>query len=212
MHSIVLDGVSFHYRDAFGRRANEGIVGVNLSLEQGKVTCLLGANGSGKSTIIKLVLGFAYPTDGRIFKPRNMRFSYIGDGGRSLYSYMNLDENVRYSYALRGIALRNGHDEELERLSRLFGLIDGGMKVSAMSRGMRQKAAIICALLLPHDFLIADEPTLGLDGPSQMEFESILRCEVGLGRGVCLSTNDMPMARRISDRMMFIERGRLIER
>jgi len=212
MHYIVLDGVCFFYRDIWGRRKNEGITDVSVSLEQGMVTSLLGVNGSGKSTIIKLLLGFAYPTMGRVYRSEDMRFSYIGDGGRNLYSHMSLEENVRYSYALRGIAFRNGLKEELGRLSRLFGLIDNGMKVSAMSRGMRQKAAIICALLLPHDFLIADEPTLGLDWPSQMEFEAILRCEVGLGRGVCLSTNDLPMAQRVSDSMMFVEGGRLVKR
>jgi len=199
MSFISFDNVAFYYRDVWGKRMSDSICGVDFKLERGRVLCLLGPNGSGKSSLIKLLMGFIAPTDGTILRPEGLRMAYVGDGGRNLYPNMSLRENLQYICSLRGIRQRRGMSEELHRLGMMFNLEKTDLPVSSMSRGMRQKASIICALMLPHDYLVADEPTLGLDWHSQMQFEAMMRCEKGVGRGVCIATNDTAMAGRISD-------------
>lgn len=199
MSFISFDNVAFYYRDVWGKKTSDSICGVDFKLERGRVLCLLGPNGSGKSSLIKLLMGFISPTDGTILRPEGIRMAYVGDGGRNLYPNMSLRENLQYICSLRGIRQRRGMSEELHRLGMMFNLEKTELPVSSMSRGMRQKASIICALMLPHDYLVADEPTLGLDWHSQMQFEAMMRCEKGVGRGVCIATNDTAMAGRISD-------------
>ena len=199
MPYIHFDNVAFYYRDVWGKRSGDALCRADFRLEQGKVLCLLGPNGSGKSSIIKLLMGFIVPTGGTIIRPKGIRMAYVGDGGRNLYPNMSLRENLQYICSLRGIKQRGGMREELDRLGMMFNLEKTDAPVSSLSRGMRQKASIICALMLPHDYLVADEPTLGLDWHSQMQFESMIRCEKGIGRGVCIATNDTAMAERISD-------------
>lgn len=211
MSCIHFDKVAFFYRDVWGRKTSKGLQGIDFRVEQGKVLCLLGPNGSGKSSLVKLLMGFITPTGGRIVRPVQSRMAYIGDGGRNLYPNMSLSENLMYFYSLRGMKPRNGMTEEIGRLSMMFRLEKTDSPVSAMSRGMRQKASIICALMIPHDYLVADEPTLGLDWHSQMQFESMMRCEKGIGRGVCIATNDTAMATRISDVSVDVERIRAME-
>ena len=199
MSFIGFDNVAFYYRNVWGKKTSDSICGVDFKLERGRVLCLLGPNGSGKSSLIKLLMGFISPTAGTILRPEGIRMAYVGDGGRNLYPNMSLRENLQYICSLRGIRQRRGMSEELHRLGMMFNLEKTDIPVSSMSRGMRQKASIICALMLPHDYLVADEPTLGLDWHSQMQFEAMMRCEKGVGRGVCIATNDTAMAGRISD-------------
>ncbi len=208
MSFISLEAVSFYHRDALGRRLSQGIADIDLKVETGKVISLVGPNGSGKSTVIKLCMGFAEPTKGKVSRSKGTLLSYISDGGRSLYPNLNLVENIEYMLAIRGIGYCSGIGDAARKISSYLGLDDIRIPVSSMSRGMRQKASIVCSMLTPHEFLFADEPTLGLDFASQCEFETILREEKERGRGVCIATNDMAMAGRISDEIIVISKGR----
>ena len=209
MSFISLEAVSFYHRDAWGRRLSQGVADIDLKLEAGKVISLVGPNGSGKSTVVKLCMGFAEPTAGTVKRTKGTLLSYISDGGRSLYPNLNLIENIEYMLAIRGIGFRSGIGDAAKKISSYLGLDEVRIPVSSMSRGMRQKASIVCSMLTPHEFLLADEPTLGLDFASQREFEMILGEERERGRGVCIATNDINMADRISDEIIGISKGRL---
>lgn len=210
MHGLVLREVSFTHKNVWGKSAGGGLADVGVRVEPGKILCLLGSNGSGKSTMIRLLLGFLTPSKGSVQRPDGARISYVGDGGRNMYPDLNLMDNVRYALALRGMKPCRGLAQEVSGLCKAMMLDVGNMPVSSMSRGMRQKASIIAALVIPHDFLLADEPTLGLDHGSQAEFERLARCEAGLGRGICIATNDLSMAARIADDCVRVSGGRLV--
>lgn len=212
MSCISLEAVSFYHRDAWGRRLSQGVADIDLKVAAGKVISLVGTNGSGKSTVIKLCMGFAQPTQGRIARPKGVLLSYISDGGRSLYPNLSLIENIEYMLAIRGIGYHCGIGEAAKKMAAYLGLEDVRIPVSSMSRGMRQKASIVCSMLTPHELLFADEPTLGLDLASQCEFETILKEEKERGRGVCIATNDIAMADRISDEVIEISKGRFTSR
>jgi len=204
---FVLEDVAFHHRDAWGRATGGGVQGISFSIEPGAIICLTGPNGSGKSTIIKLCLGLAVPVSGVIRRPRPFRPGYIGDGGRNLYPHLTVSENLEYLLALRGWRKGDALDKKLRACSELL-RIDGKRKqVGHMSRGMRQKASIVCALLIPHDYLLADEPTLGLDEQSVACFEGMLSDERSQGKGILLATNDPQLAIRASDTRIEVLRG-----
>jgi ABC-type multidrug transport system ATPase subunit len=202
--------VSFFHRDTWGKRMSKGLFDISLDFHQGELTCLIGPNGSGKSSIIRLCMEFAFPTSGTIERSNGLKTAYISDGGRSLYGTMNLEGNVRYAFALRGLPFTKNEKEKMKELSDAFGLIECRTAVFAMSRGMRQKASIISALMIPHDCMLADEPTLGLDFESQSVFEDIMRQRSAEGIGVAIATNDVAMAQRLTPRRLGVSNGRLI--
>lgn len=194
-----LEDVAFHHRDAWGRVTGGGVQGISFVVEQGAIICLTGANGSGKSTIMKLCLGLAIPVSGTITRPRPFKPGYIGDGGRNLYPHLTVKENLEYLLALRGWRRGDTINKKLRSCSELLSIDAQRKQVGQMSRGMRQKASIICALLMPHDYLLADEPTLGLDEQSVASFEKMLSEERSQGKGILLATNDSQLASRSAD-------------
>lgn len=194
-----LEDVAFHHRDAWGRVTGGGVQGISFVVEQGAIICLTGANGSGKSTIVKLCLGLAIPVSGTITRPRPFKPGYIGDGGRNLYPHLTVKENLEYLLALRGWRRGDTINKKLRSCSELLSIDAQRKQVGQMSRGMRQKASIICALLMPHDYLLADEPTLGLDEQSVASFEKMLSEERSQGKGILLATNDSQLASRSAD-------------
>ena len=204
---FILEDVAFHHRDAWGNVTGGGVQGISFELKPGLITCLTGPNGSGKSTIVKLCLGLAVPVMGSISRPSPFRPAYIGDGGRNLYQHLTIKENLEYMHALRGWKNHRALFATVDSYAEVLAIDAGKMQVGRMSRGMRQKASIICALLLPHDFLLADEPTLGLDEPSVRAFEAMLSEERQQNRGVLLATNDSQLAERASDVSIEVLRG-----
>lgn len=204
---FVLEDVAFHHRDAWGNETGGGVQGISFELAPGRITCLTGPNGSGKSTIVKLCLGFAVPVSGRITRPKPFRPGYIGDGGRNLYPHLTTMENLQYMHALRGWRMHPSLGARVSSIAEMLSIDSEAMQVGRMSRGMRQKASIICALLLPHDFLFADEPTLGLDEQSVSAFEDMLEEDRQRSAGVLLATNDMKLAAKSADISIEVRRG-----
>lgn len=205
--SFVLEEVAFRHRDAWGNETGGGVHGISFEIKPGIVTCLTGPNGSGKSTIVKLCLGFAIPASGKISRPKAFRPGYIGDGGRNLYPHLSTVENLLYMHALRGWRMNPSLRAKACSYARTLSIDAEGMQIGRMSRGMRQKASIVCALLLPHDILFADEPTLGLDDQSVSTFGEMLEEERRKGAGVLLATNDLQLAAGSADLGIDVRQG-----
>lgn len=156
------------------------VEGVNLAIEKGQIYGLVGRNGAGKTTIIRMVTSQTVPTSGEI--------SLFGASGEreqermrartgamvenpSFYPYLNARDNLEYYRLQRGIPGRAVVDEALE----LVGLADTGKKkFKNFSLGMKQRLGLGLALMNHPDLLLLDEPINGLDPEGIVEFRNIL--------------------------------------
>lgn len=192
---------------------------LNLRIERGEVFCLLGANGAGKTTTINLFLNFVEPTAGRaLIKGLDVgahpletkRFvAYIPE---QVMLYRNLTglENLEYFSALAG---RGGHTkDELLSFFREVGLPEEAAhkRVSAYSKGMRQKVGISIALAKKAEALLLDEPTSGLDPKASNEFSEVLGKLSAQGVAVLMATHDLFRAKESGTRVGIMRHGRLV--
>ena len=197
----------------YGRR--RALDRVDLSVEQGEVFGYLGPNGAGKTTTIRLLLGLLRPTGGRaeVFGLDAWRDSvrihartgYLpGDAG--LYDRLTGHDIVDY-YA--GLRRHPGDILSAIRLAERFDL-DLGRRVRALSRGNRQKLAVVLAFMSSPDLAVLDEPTSGLDPIAQQEFHQLVRETTDRGGTVLLSSHVLDEVQRMADRVGIIRAGCLI--
>ena len=188
---------------------------INLTVEQGQVFGYLGPNGAGKTTTIRVLLGLLRPTAGRaeLFGLDAWRDSvrihartgYLpGDAG--LYDRLCGRDIVEYFARLRH---RPADIGVAEQLAERFDL-DLDRRVKALSRGNRQKLALVQAFMSTPDLAILDEPTSGLDPIAQQEFHELLRETTARGGTVMLSSHVLDEVQRMADRVGIIRAGRLI--
>lgn len=189
-----------------------------LSVAPGSIYAFLGANGSGKSTTIRMLIGLLLPTAGEIEvdgvdvgrHPRRVRdrIGYMGQKV-SLYQGLTLHENVEFYgglYDLEGAALRRRWREVAER----FNLVQAeSEKVEDLPAGIRQRAGLALAILHRPRVLFLDEPTAGVDVRNRSLFWEIIQDEADAGVTVFVTTHFLEEA-EYCDWVSFIDRGRLI--
>ncbi len=190
-----------------------GIEDVSFAVEDGEVFGFLGPNGAGKTTAIRTLLGFLSPTSGGatllghdVTDPTQLRrarerIGYLpGDPG------LDTDRTAKafldHQAALRGSAQR---DELVAR----FGL-DESRRIGDLSRGNRQKVALVAAFMHEPELLLLDEPTSGLDPLLQEEFAALVRERVENGTTVLLSSHVLGEVAALCDRVGVIREGRLV--
>ena len=206
---IRLDGLT---KDYGSRRALDE---VDLTIEQGEVFGYLGPNGAGKTTTIRLVVGLLRPTAGRAevlgmdawsdSVRIHARTGYL-PGDAAFNERLTGREVVAFFAGLRG---RPGDVAAAGRLAQRLDL-DLDRRLHAMSRGNRQKVAIVQAFMSDPDLLVLDEPTSGLDPIVQMEFQALPRETVDRGGTVLLSSHVLDEVQRTADRVGMIRGGRLV--
>lgn len=192
---------------------------LDLKINRGEVFCLLGANGAGKTTTINLFLNFIAPSSGKaLIKDLDVtsapletkrHLAYIPE---QVMLYKNLSglENLAYFSALAG---RDEYTkEELLRFFDEVGLTrDAAHKrVSAYSKGMRQKVGIAIALAKQAEALLLDEPTSGLDPKASNEFSALLKKLSASGVAVLMATHDLFRAKESGTRVGIMRQGRLV--
>ncbi len=191
-----------------------GIEGLDLEVRAGEIFGFLGSNGAGKTTTIRLLLGLLRPSHGQaeIFgldvesrSPQIRRqIGYI-PGDVSFYEGLSGEEMLNLLGRLHPSPSVRRRRELAERLE-----LDMGRKIKTYSRGMKQKLAIVQALMNDPRLLILDEPTLGLDPLMQREFYKILAEERAGGKTVFLSSHVLPEVERVCDRLGIVRDGRLV--
>lgn len=192
----------------------KAVDGVSFAVSPGEIVGFLGPNGAGKSTTIKMLIGQLVPETGCIrildMDPRHEKESIQARMGvcfeeKNLYESMTGTENLRFFASLFGIK-----DIDAQALLGRVGLADrGDDRVAKYSKGMRQRLMMARALVNQPDVLFLDEPTDGLDPVSSQAIRSLIRKEAERGAAVLLTTHDMHEADELSDRVAFINEGKL---
>ncbi|ARU91060.1 ABC transporter ATP-binding protein [Spiroplasma clarkii] len=157
---------------------NAGNFGISLTVNDGEVYGIMGPNGAGKSTFIRQILGFIKPDKGEIlvhglapYKNSEKIMDFCGyiPGEIALYDGLSGLEYLKIAAKLKS----NIEWEFVEKLIDFFGL-DVKRKIKKMSSGMKQKVAIIAAVVHKPKFLVLDEPTRGLDGAATEQFKDLI--------------------------------------
>jgi ABC-2 type transport system ATP-binding protein len=187
--------------------AAEALRGIDLEVSRGELFALIGPDGAGKSTFFRIIAGLLEPTSGSLETESGVTFGLVSQRF-SLYEDLSIEENLRLRARLYGVqekAARERSEELLERVGlgrfrkRLAGALSGGMK---------QKLALIAALLTQPDLLLLDEPTTGVDPVSRREFWVLLNRLHHDGLTILVSTPYMDEA-EYATRLGFLDRGRL---
>lgn len=191
-----------------------GIENLDLRVERGEVFGFLGPNGAGKSTTINLLMGFRKPSRGSAtilgqpVGPGNTalrrRLGFM-PGELSLYENMKAGDLLRYFGNLRGGVQWNYVEELADRFS-----LDLTRKIKDLSKGNKQKVALVQAWMHRPDVLILDEPTSGLDPLIQQEFHELVQEAKKGGTTVFLSSHVLSEVEHLCDRAAIIRNGRLV--
>lgn len=194
--------------------SGKGIFDVNLVIQDGEVFGYLGPNGAGKTTTIRGLLGFMNPTSGQVtiqgLDPRRNRIEiqrilgYL-PGEMSFFPHYTGREFLNFMAHMRGLTDRSREAELIELLE-----LDVTSRIKKMSKGMKQKLAIVTALMHDPDILILDEPTSGLDPLMQNRFLDLILAEKKRGKTILMSSHQFEEVERVCDRAGIIKDGRIL--
>jgi ABC-2 type transport system ATP-binding protein len=193
----------------------EAVKGVSLAVPKGTVFGLLGVNGAGKSTIIKMVMGHLRPTAGEIsilgrtlgedLVEIRRRVAYVSEN-RYLYEWMTVEESLGFTRAFH----ETWDDRKAADLLRRFSL-PAEKKVRQLSRGNRARLCLLLALSFNPELIILDEPTSGLDPIVRRDFiENIVSEIAEEGKTVLFSSHIVEEIERVADYVGIINEGELL--
>lgn len=189
--------------------------GVSFDIPRGCVFGLVGENGAGKTSLIKMLLGLLRPNEGRVEvfgvdpvrDPEGVleRIGYLSED-RDLPDWMKIWELVRYTKAFHP----NWDDVFAQELVNTFGL-DLNAKIGKLSRGQRAQAGLLAALAHRPPLLLLDEPSSGLDAAVRRDIlGAIIRTVAEEGRTVLFSSHLLDEVERVADYIAMIHQGKLV--
>jgi len=192
---------------------------LNLSLNQGEIFALLGRNGTGKTTLMRLLTGQLRPASGdvqvfggdpgRVAAPRRMMSLVPQD--IALYPRLTVRENLEIMAGMAGLSKH----EIPSRVEGSMALVqmEGRQKelIDHLSGGYKRRANIAAALLTRPRFLLLDEPTVGVDVDARLSLHRTLRQLRDDGTSILLTTHDLEEARVLADRTGILASGRMAE-
>lgn len=194
-----------HLRKSYRKRLV--VDDVSFDVPAGQITGLLGPNGSGKTTILKGVLGLTRMDSGDvIIDPSAAEMGCERPVGASL-DITGFRGETRIHDVIEVCAIRHGRPINPDQLLNHVGLTDTRQRVATLSLGMIQRLRIAMALVLPPCVLVLDEPLNGLDPQGVRWFRSLLRGHADRGGAVLLSSHLLNEAERIVDKVVVIEHG-----
>ncbi len=203
------------YTDFWGRPRVRALAGLDLDVRRGEVFGLLGPNGSGKTTTIKLVLGLLFPTDGEVSvlgrDPRETqvrsRIGYLPEE-TYLHKFLTADETLEFHGRLFDIP-RHERRKRADRLIERVGLVHArGRRLREYSRGMGRRIGLAQALVNDPDLILLDEPTAGLDPIATREVKDLILELKADGKTVLLSSHLLADVEDLCDRIAIIHLGR----
>ncbi len=192
----------------------KGVFNLNFSIKKGEVLGFLGPNGAGKTTTIRNLLGFIKPNKGTCkikgldcWKNAQEIQKYLGyiPGETAFFNEMTGFEFLEFIGKLRNLRDTTKRDELINRLE-----LDTSIKIRRMSKGMKQKIALITAFMHDPEILILDEPTSGLDPLMQNLFIEFIKEEKQKGKTILMSSHNFEEVERTCDRVAIINNGKIV--
>ena len=194
-----------------------GLNRVNLSIEEGEIFGILGPNGSGKTTCLKLLLGILFPTSGQAYIMGKTPFDVemkknVGflPENPYYYDYLTGPELLRFYAKLFDIP----PDITRKRIDELLELVNLSeakrLSLKHYSKGMLERIGLAAALINDAKILILDEPTTGLDPIGCKETRDLLLKLKGQGKTILLSSHFLSEVERVCDRIAIFHRGNLL--
>ena len=214
--AIILDNVV----KTFSEGLKERLVAVDhlsFNNERGEIFSLVGPDGAGKTTTIRMMCGILAPTEGSISllgfdirKQKSEVKKHIGYLSQhfSLYQDLTIDENIDFFAEIHKVRKYKERKEELLTFTRLTQFRD--RLAGRLSGGMKQKLALVCTLIHTPDIIFLDEPTTGVDPVSRRDFWKILSSLLKSGITIVVSTPYLDEAER-STRVAMMNQGRLLK-
>src|SRR4051794_7109153 len=206
------------YRDFWGRPKVQALKALDLQVHRGEIFGLLGPNGSGKTTTIKLLLGLLFPTEGDalIFGEtttnvaKNERIGYLPEESY-LYKFLNAEETLQFY----GRLFKMPASERNKRVGQLIDMVGlSGAKhrqLREYSKGMQRRIGLAQALINNPELILLDEPTSGLDPIGTAEIKELIRNLREQGKTIVLSGHLLADMQDICDRIAILHRGELKE-
>jgi putative ABC transport system ATP-binding protein len=207
-----------------GEAAVHALKGINIKIEDGKFTAIIGKSGSGKSTLMNVIGGLDSPTEGKVYSngldltalSSNELADYRNRTTGFIFQSFYLEptftvlENVAMPLTIRGESRRVREDAAKKIISKL-GLMDKtNKKASELSGGQKQRVSIARALVHDPEIILADEPTGNLDSANGAEVIKILRQICSEGKSVVLVTHNIEDAKQAD--VIFVVKDGIIEK
>ncbi|MDU1337818.1 MAG: ABC transporter ATP-binding protein [Clostridium butyricum] len=215
MESIILELKDL--KKNFGSK--QVLKGVNLQVKRGEIIGYIGSNGAGKSTTIKIILGTVdgYEGEARIFGENikdtkgeyKRKIGYVPEVS-DLYESLTAKEYLNFIGELYDLDLENSTRKAKELMSQ-FGIENYlNTRISAFSKGMRQKLILISAIIHNPEILFLDEPLSGLDANSVMIVKELLEILSKEGKTIFYSSHIMDVVEKISHRIVLLNDGKIV--
>ncbi len=219
-HEVIIEtrNLTKVYRDFWGRPKVQALKALDLKVHRGEIFGLLGPNGSGKTTSIKLLLGLLFPTEGEalIFNEpttnvaKNERIGYLPEESY-LYKFLNAEETLQFYGRLFKMS---GHERN-KRVGRLIDMVGltgaKNRQLREYSKGMQRRIGLAQALINNPELILLDEPTSGLDPIGTAEIKNLIRELREQGKTIVLSGHLLADMQDICDRIAILHRGELKE-
>lgn len=212
---LKIQNLTKHYKGS-----SKGVTDISLSIEPGDIYAFIGHNGAGKTTTLKCVVGIHGLDEGNIWingisikeEPLlcKKQFAYIPDNP-DLYEYLT---GIQYLNFIADIFEVESKEREMriEKYADDFGIKEAlGDLISSYSHGMKQKLAIISALIHQPKLLILDEPFVGLDPQAAVVLKNIMREICASGGAIFFSTHVLDVAEKLCNKVAIIKDGVLIK-
>jgi heme exporter protein A len=211
MSAVSVEGVWKFYGDFPALRD------ISFEIAPGECLALLGRNGAGKTTMLRILAGLGRPARGRVSvfgdEPRNERArARIGVLGHGIAVYDELSAFENLQLFARLYALRDPARTAMEWLERTDLARVKDSRVREFSRGMRQRLAVARAFLHSPSLLVLDEPFTALDDRAIALLQGLLRAALAEGRTIVMSTHQLREALELATGVALIDRGRLAHR
>ena len=203
-----------HYKGS-----SKGVTGLDLEIKAGDIYAFIGHNGAGKTTTLKCVAGIHGFEEGEIFvdgisvKENPMeckkRMAYIPDNP-DLYEYLTGIQYLNFIADIFGVPAKE-REERIRTYADAFAITASlGDLISSYSHGMKQKLAIISALVHEPKLLILDEPFVGLDPKAAVVLKNIMRELCEAGGAIFFSTHVLDVAEKLCNKVAIIRNGQII--
>ena len=213
---LELRGVSKTFRDFWLRPRVKAVQDIDLTVRRGEVIGLLGPNGSGKTTTIKMLLGLLNPTSGQIAvlgkRPSDValkhKIGYLPEES-NLYRFLNAEETLDFYGRLFKIPGKE-RGERVESLLKMVGLESARFRpVGEYSKGMQRRVGLAQALINDPDLLVLDEPTTGMDPIATRQIKDLILNLKARGKTILLCTHLLGEVEDVCDRLVIMYGGKI---